>query len=376
MKNVIIWGMGGYYQSRKGWIPNEYNILAFIHGDPEYCGTYFEGKRVILPVQVNQYQYDLILIAVDKEKQLIKQLIELGISNEKIEKLVFSSDMIYRGKERLPLNRPEIRLFYYAYPNIGDILNAFMLDKLFQIKVVKSDYQDADLIAIGSLLDSLLTEKKDLLEQDYNRLQDSEIHIWGTGLMYEYTEERSFLRPMKIHALRGELTRELVSRMLGYEVDCTLADPGLLASLVYHGDEKKYEVGIIPHYVDYGENIFYDLQRHYQNAIIIDVKDYPLKVLQQISQCKCIISTSLHGLIIADSYGIPNQWCVYSDKVLGNGFKFRDYYSSFNLEIKPCILEESVFPNIDDIVEKYSISSEQVKQKQRMLIECFPEVVG
>ena len=47
MKNVIVWGNSGFYQRRKDWIKwHEYNILAFIHGEPEYCGTLFEGKKI------------------------------------------------------------------------------------------------------------------------------------------------------------------------------------------------------------------------------------------------------------------------------------------------------------------------------------------
>lgn len=62
-------GWGGYYQSRKDWITlKDYNIIAFIHGDSELCGTFFEDKRVILPEQVTEYNYDLVILAVDKEK--------------------------------------------------------------------------------------------------------------------------------------------------------------------------------------------------------------------------------------------------------------------------------------------------------------------
>lgn len=302
-------------------------------------------------------------------------MINIGVPLEKIEKLIFTSDMIYKGKEVLPLYRPEVRLYFYSYPNIGDILNAFMLDKLFGIKVVMTNFWDADLLAIGSILDSLLINEQELLDMNGEISEKSDIHIWGTGLMYECVEKKKFSRPVKVHALRGRLTKERVSYMLGYNVDCILADPGLLASLVYNCDEKKYQIGIIPHFIEYDEKIFDDLLRYYQNAVIIDVKNHPMRVLQQISQCECIISTSLHGLIIADSYGIPNQWCVYSDKVLGNGYKFRDYYSAFDLEIEPYILRENAFPDIDDIIDRYSISMESVKKKQRELIECFPKFI-
>lgn len=46
--------------------------------------------------------------------------------------------------------------------------------------------------------------------------------------------------------------------------------------------------------------------------------------------CKYIISSSLHGLICADSICIPNRWIKLSE-LLGSDFKFHDYYSVFDI---------------------------------------------
>lgn len=376
MQNIIIWGMGNYYRNRKAWITNIYNIIAFIHSDPEFCGTVFQGKKVILPMQINEYKYDFIFIAVEKEEKYIKQLTDLNVPKYKIKKLNFSSDIIYNGKDSLKPDRKKLNLFYYNYPNIGDILNAFMIDKLFEVKVIKSKIQSADMLAIGSILDLLLKDNENSIQLEKSNIINSNVHIWGTGFMYGYKNpaQKKLLRSVEIHALRGKLTKNILSKILGYEIDCVLADPGLLISLLYPGLEKKYEIGIIPHYVEKYEKIFCDMEKYYKNAVIIDVMDYPIEVLRKISQCKCIVSTSLHGLIIADSYGIPNQWCIYSDKILGNSFKYYDYYSAFDIEIKPYFLKENNFPDIDKVINNYSIKIESVQKKQKELINCFPKI--
>ena len=120
------------------------------------------------------------------------------------------------------------------------------------------------------------------------------------------------------------------------------------------------------------ELAIYNLMNIATNSKFIDVQNETKQVLKEISQCKYIISTSLHGLIIADSYGIPNCWCEISDRILGERFKFHDYFSSFGTDRNFFDLRDGTFP---DIVKDFKCnfkSINQVYEKQKELISCFP----
>lgn len=192
--------------------------------------------------------------------------------------------------------------------------------------------------------------------------------------MYHYddNEQLTSPRPLIIHALRGEKTRKRLSKIIGKNISCTLADPGILSSQIVKPSEKKYSLGIIPHFLDKNEEIFEKMLQHYPNSILIDVQEEPKKVLEKISKCEHIISTSLHGLIAADSYAIPNCWCEISDRVQGNGFKFHDYFSSFGTDRQPFDLRNGELPDLEKDFKCNYKSYEQIQQKQDKLIECYP----
>ena len=63
-----------------------------------------------------------------------------------------------------------------------------------------------------------------------------------------------------------------------------------------------------------------------KNILIIQATGQVQNVIQSICLCKKIISSSLHGIIVAESYGIPATWLEISGMVEGYGFKFYDYY--------------------------------------------------
>ncbi|MHB8974347.1 MAG: polysaccharide pyruvyl transferase family protein [Pirellulaceae bacterium] len=157
--------------------------------------------------------------------------------------------------------------------------------------------------------------------------------ILGSGLISERHDLR--FPHANILALRGELTK----RCLGIDGTILLGDPGLLASdlMGKETQQKRAVLGIVPHYVDKQNLSVRSLATRYsRDVLVVDVCRHPRAVIRDIARCQYILSSSLHGVIVADALGIPNSWTVLSDRVLGNGFKFRDYYSAFAIERAPC----------------------------------------
>jgi pyruvyltransferase len=173
--------------------------------------------------------------------------------------------------------------------------------------------------------------------------------IWGSGFMGEASEMN--VKPKKISAVRGKLTREKLIKK-GYECPEIYGDPALLYPIFYNPKiEKKYKIGIMPHYVD-NDNAWINSFKNDKNIIIINTLDDVNKIIDNILSCDCIISSSLHGIIAADAYNIPSLWVEFSDKIGGNGFKFRDYFTSVDRYDKSPI-KIDINTKLSDIMNKF-----------------------
>ena len=276
----------------------------------------------------------------------------------------------------------KIGLYYYKCANAGDIVNATLIYDLFGIRVEQQSFTVSDMIAIGSVLERIVsgstTGKRD---KELQAEADSKkrITVWGTGLMFGYDDYSAmkFIRPVDIRAVRGELTRKACEKITGKNVKCVTADPGILAPfLLDEIPEKKYKIGISPHFREYEVEEYLEQYKEigskYENSIIIDLSEEPTEVLKKIASCETIMSTSLHGLIFADSFGVPSMWCEFTDKVIGNGYKFRDYYSAYGLTAEPFDLHSEKLPTVDDIKNNYKVKYSDIIKKQEQLIKCFP----
>jgi pyruvyltransferase len=150
-------------------------------------------------------------------------------------------------------------------------------------------------------------------------------------------------------ALRGHLTR---NRWINLRNEVALGDPGLLMDWVYPQirttTKKRYKVGLLPHYIDFQNMGLREFLRKNKDATGINICARVPDVLAAIAECEFILSSSLHGLVFADSLQIPNAWMTLSSGIVGGSFKFRDYYSVFNiLDPLPCQFNQEM--SVDDL---------------------------
>jgi pyruvyltransferase len=201
------------------------------------------------------------------------------------------------------------------YYNWGDVLNPILfewLSGLSPVYISTGDSSDTHrYICIGSILPPCSPNSE----------------IWGSGFMSPPWESTPIIAPKRIHAVRGPLTRDIFLKR-GISCPKVYGDPALLCPMFYFPEVRKvYKLGIIPHYVDQG-NHWIKWKEKEKNVLVIDILSGVEKVIDEILSCEMIISSSLHGIIAADAYGVPSLWVEFSDKVGGEGFKFRDYFMS------------------------------------------------
>jgi pyruvyltransferase len=98
----------------------------------------------------------------------------------------------------------------------------------------------------------------------------------------------------------------------------------------------------------------------------------PAAVLQDIDKCDAILSSSLHGLVCADSLNIPNGWLSLSDKVFGKGFKFRDHFSATEIFHNPLHVDgsESLSQLINHTIQPSS-KIEEIKESLDHTFKAF-----
>lgn len=224
------------------------------------------------------------------------------------------------SKEALPIiSFLDVKWGRFHRNNWGDDMNVFLCREWFHkniicynISVLSWLLDRTNYCMIGSILQS--ANKSSI--------------VWGSGLLFEreYPKEQ----PKKIYAVRGPLSRKV---LIEHGISCpeVYGDPILLISKYYQPKVKKqFKLGIIPHMNDEGNSDLDVFIANHPETCLISMKHYSdwHEVIDKINSCETILSSSLHGLILSDAYGIPNAWIEFKYQAENKKFKFLDYFSA------------------------------------------------
>jgi len=189
--------------------------------------------------------------------------------------------------------------------------------------------------------------------------------IWGSGFL-RY-DQKPLVRPQHIAAVRGPLSRQKYIDA-GIECPAVYGDPALLMPLFYRSSTtKKYTLGVIPHYREQHLDVYRRLAD--KNGVrIIDILGEIEEVIDEIAACEVIASSSLHGLIASDAYGVPSVWVRASDLPRGDLFKFRDYLMSVGRsQLEPVMLDRDF--EVQELVDRCERASIEI-DTERLLEVC------
>lgn len=203
--------------------------------------------------------------------------------------------------------------------NFGDILTPAILNYFKIEHTFVNHYSQADAVSVGSIA----------------RRAGTGVKVLGSGII---SKSDRVIADADWKFVRGPYTRERV-KFFGGECPKIYGDPALLLPMIVEPSEKKYEVGMVPHGVDFS---FVTDKYKDHNIVGLGTRNYK-NVIEKITQCESIISSSLHGIICAHAYGIPAAWVKSNTKLKGDNVKFEDYFASVDIDGKQSTYDNPKF---------------------------------
>jgi pyruvyltransferase len=251
------------------------------------------------------------------------------------------------------LNKESQLIKYFDFENNwGDSVNPYLFEKITGKKGVSSNVMynflnREEILGIGSIIVGDL----------------SNYVIWGSGIMWE--DIKLLNKPKEVLALRGLKTLKKIQEVGG---NCDVfGDPVLLFPEIFSSQniEKKYKYGIVPHFKDKNKIGVQKIANLNDPEIkIIDIQNGIEEFVIDILNCENILSSSLHGLILAEAYGIPTCRLIFSEEMKGGDFKFFDYYSGVGINEMETVVIHDDISNLKNIFQKCSLKDLKFNSKE------------
>lgn len=211
------------------------------------------------------------------------------------------------------------------YTNFGDALSPIVVSAISGLRVRKAGFDQniARISGVGTIA---------------HVFRNGEVHVWGSGLdrtINPLGDDRGPWAPppdtrFVIHATRGRNTRQAFLDN-GIAAPEAFGDPGWFCHKLWPelvDSEKLYDLGIVLHLTELEQETpdAAPAARFLRYHIPDDLKDRVCVIstitdrsvagvratVEKIARCRRILSTSLHGIVVAESMGVPAFFYGYT----------------------------------------------------------------
>lgn len=207
---------------------------------------------------------------------------------------------------------------YAEKGNLGDMIGYIIMEfycKTRGINVnrlgIKDSISENTIAIVGSIYGKCISKSNN---------ENMKMIIIGCGFINKIGNVQD--KNIICKGVRGPLTKAILNKSVPI-----ISDPGLLISVIYPLPcvIDKTDIGYIIHSVD--REVFFKMFPEKKIHLIDNYSSYDI-FIDQLSKYKSVISSSLHGIIFCHSYNIPVYSIKVTNNVIGNNFKFIDYYHS------------------------------------------------
>ena len=256
-------------------------------------GGLFLSKNRIIKIKFRQFANKFIFRKAKKKQKKV------------------SINKYFKEHPNCPVYNNVMCYYWSKVDNFGDYLSRVVFEYMTKKIKVNSNKKRKVIYGIGSILNLVSVDST----------------IWGSGLRLE--NDAAVLAKKELNLdfrlVRGPLTHQ---KLLEHNIitPSLYGDPALILPMIYTPKipQKRDDYLVISHYVDYDY-----LKNEINNDLIVNAGTLDFKsIIDKIVGAKKVISTSLHGIILAEAYGVPAIWLKNNGDV--DDFKFNDYYYSTN----------------------------------------------
>lgn len=187
--------------------------------------------------------------------------------------------------------------------NFGDLLGPLVIDAMLRRLGLEgaAPGRDAQLLSVGSVM---------------HEARDGAV-VWGTGVNGKKMDPAEYTAPrLDVRAVRGPMTRDFLLER-DFDIPEVYGDPALLLPGLYP------ELKEVPRTRDLTVVMNFNDRGVAGGPNVMNPRRPVWKCLRTIASSRLVVGSSLHGIVVAESLGIPARLVASAAE---SEFKYADYY--------------------------------------------------